>query len=111
SLSASTCTIFGGGNPVDQDVSIQMDGQELRMAKRVWRIQRERVKHSHRCALHPKPGAASSQDEFRAGIYCVSGATRRGIRSQICFWMKWPRLQRSMVWFCLPTAPLRFAVG
>src|SRR6478672_8214871 len=54
----------------------------LRLAGRIWRIQRERLEYSNRGEIYPQPGAASPQDDVRAGISGVAEETRHRSR---CF--------------------------
>src|SRR6476660_1457071 len=54
----------------------------LRLAGRIWRIQRERLEYSNRGEIYPQPGAASPQDDVRAGISGVAQETRHRSR---CF--------------------------
>src|SRR5882724_12475452 len=51
----------------------------VRLAGGIWRFQRERFQHCNRGEIYPQSGAASPQDDVRAGISGVAEETRHSI--------------------------------
>jgi len=65
SFAANCCA--GQGRSTSKDQLFPMDERTrtpLRLAGRIWRIQRERLEYGNRGEIYPQPGAASRQDAF-----------------------------------------------
>src|SRR6478609_2565183 len=78
----------------------------LRLAGRIWRIQRERLEYSNRGEICPRSATASSQDDVRAGVSGAAEETRHRSRCFITAGCAAPLKRGSNVFLPVPTAYL-----
>lgn len=77
--------VIVGCRPGNQDQFVAMDGEELCLATRLCRLQRQRVEQGYRGSLHPHTGYPSQKDGFQIRIDCSLREARRVLRPEICF--------------------------